>query len=188
MITIENITNETTEDENTQEKQPFRVTDLSSANWCFKKIKNLKNKQKELDGYIETERQGLEIEAQRIQEHYEKETNKIKEDISYFEGLLKIYVEERQEEDPKFKLSTVDGTASFGKLQQKIKYDDGAMLDFCKQNNLDKFINITTTEKLNKKEFNNYLSVIDGKVVTADGEILQNTFIEEIQNFNVKTK
>ena len=85
-------------------------------------------------------------------------------------------------------INTVDGTASFGKLQQKIKYDDNTMLEFCKQNNLEKFINVTTTEKLNKKEFNNYLSVIDGKVVTDDGEILENTFIEEIQNFNVKTK
>ncbi len=188
MIMIENITNEQTEDEKTQEKQPFRVTDLSSANWCFKKIKGLKNRQKELEEYIEIEKQEAEKEAQRIQDYYENETNKIKEDISYFEGLLKIYVEERQEEDPKFKINTVDGTASFGKLQQKIKYDDNAMLEFCKQNNLDKFINITTTEKLNKKEFNNYLSVIDGKVVTADGEILENTFIEEIQNFNVKTK
>ena len=169
MIMIENITNEQTENNNTKEKQPFRVTDLSSANWCFKKIKALMNRQKELEEYIEIEKQEAEKEAQRIQDYYENETNKIKE-------------------DPKFKINTVDGTASFGKLQQKIKYDDNTMLEFCKQNNLEKFINVTTTEKLNKKEFNNYLSVIDGKVVTDDGEILENTFIEEIQNFNVKTK
>lgn len=185
---IENIANEIKKDENTEEKQPFRVTDLSSASWVFKKIKNLNNKQKELDEYINFEKQNLEIELKKIQDHHELESKKIAEDISYFEGLLRIYVLERQDEDPKFRLSTVNGTASFGKLQQKIKYDEKVMFDFCKQNNLDKFINITTIEKLNKKEFNKYLSAIEGKVLTEDGEILQNAFIEEIQNFNVKIK
>lgn len=85
----ENITNEQTEDKNTKEKQPFRVTDLSSANWCFKKIKALKNKQKELEEYVAKERLEIEEALQKIECYYENETNRIKEDIIYFEGLLK---------------------------------------------------------------------------------------------------
>ena len=62
------------------------------------------------------------------------------------------------------------------------------MLDFCKQNKLDNFITVTTTEKLNKREFNSYLSVVDGKVITQDGKILENVCIEAKRNFNVKTR
>ena len=179
MILIE----ETNEDiiENKEEKQPFKVTDLLTANWCFKMIKMLEEKQEEIDDYVN-------LEKTKIESYYINETNKIENDKKYFKGLLRAYVEEQQENDPKFKLSTVDGTASFGKVQQKIKYDDSVMIDFCKQNKLDNFINVTTTEKLNKKEFNSYLSVADGKVVTQDGEVLENVCIEEERNFNVKIR
>lgn len=179
MILIE----ETNEDiiENKEEKQPFKITDLSSADWCFKNLKRLKEKQKEINDYVNLEK--TKIENYRI-----NETNKIKSDKEYFEGLLRAYVEEQEENDPKFKLSTVNGMASFGKVQQKINYDDNVMLDFCKQNKLDNLITVTTTEKLNKKELNSYLSIIDGKVVTEDGEVLENILIEEKRNFNIKIK
>ena len=179
MILIE----ETNEDiiENKEEKQPFKITDLSSADWCFKNLKRLKEKQKEINDYVN-------LEKTKIENYHINEINKIKSDKEYFEGLLRAYVEEQEENDPKFKLSTVNGMASFGKLQQKINYDDSVMLDFCKQNKLDNFINVTTTEKLNKKEFNSYLSIVDGKVVTEDGEVLENVLIEERRNFNVKTR
>lgn len=170
---------ETVEQE--EKKQPFRVTDLLSANWCFKKMKVLENKKKQVEEYVA-------LEKQRIEEYLEQELKRFNEDIEYFKFLLQQFVEEQQELDPKFKLSTVDGTASFGKLQQKIKYEDEAILEFCKNNNLDEFVNVVTTEKLNKKEFNRYLNVVEDKVVTVDGEILENAYIEEFRNFNIKLK
>ena len=46
MILIE----ETNEDiiENKEEKQPFKITDLSSADWCFKNLKRLEENKKKL--------------------------------------------------------------------------------------------------------------------------------------------
>ena len=179
MMLIEGINEDTIE--NKEERQGLKVTDLSSADWCFKNLKRLEEKQKEINDYVN-------LEKTKIENYHINEINKIKSDKEYFEGLLRAYVEEQEENDPKFKLSTVNGMASFGKLQQKINYDDSVMLDFCKQNKLDNFINVTTTEKLNKKEFNSYLSIVDGKVVTEDGEVLENVLIEERRNFNVKTR
>ena len=69
-----------------------------------------------------------------------------------------------------------------------VKYEDEVMLEFCKNNNLDEFVNVVTTEKLKKKEFNNYLNVVEDKVVTADGEVLENAYVEEFKNFNIKLK
>ena len=69
-----------------------------------------------------------------------------------------------------------------------LNFVNKVMLEFCKQNKLDKFINTVTTEKLNKKEFNSYLNIVGDKVVTVDGEVLENVNIEEFRNFNVKTK
>ena len=176
--------NEQTE-ENTEKKekesQSFKVTDLLSANWCFKKLKVLENKKKQIEEYAE-------LEIKRIEDYLQKEQKQINEDAEYFKFLLQQFVEEQQEVDPKFKLSTVDGTASFGKLQQKIKYEDNVMLEFCKNNNLDEFVNVVTTEKLKKKEFNNYLNVVEDKVITADGEVLESAYVEEFKNFNVKLK
>nr|WP_317357297.1 host-nuclease inhibitor Gam family protein [uncultured Tyzzerella sp.] len=176
--------NEQTE-ENTEKKekesQSFKVTDLLSANWCFKKLKVLENKKKQIEEYAE-------LEIKRIEDYLQKEQKQINEDAEYFKFLLQQFVEEQQEVDPKFKLSTVDGTASFGKPQQKIKYEDNVMLEFCKNNNLDEFVNVVTVEKLKKKEFNNYLNVVEGNVVTMDGEVLEQAYVEEFKNFNVKLK
>lgn len=167
--------------EETEDKQSFQVTDLTSANWCFKKIKQVEYRKKQMEEYVHNE---IKI----IEEFHLKEEKNLNDEIDYFKFLLKEYIEKQQEVDPKFKISTVDGVASFGKIQQKIKYDDEVMLEFCKQNKLDKFINTVTTEKLNKKEFNSYLNIVGDKVVTVDGEVLENVNIEEFRNFNVKTK
>nr|DAZ33199.1 MAG TPA: hypothetical protein [Caudoviricetes sp.] len=167
--------------EETEEKQSFQVTDLTSANWCFKKIKQVEYRKKQMEEYVHNE-------IKRIKEFHLKEEKNLNDEIDYFKFLLKEYIEKQQEVDPKFKISTVDGTASFGNIQQKIKYDDEVMLEFCKQNKLDKFIKTVTTEKLNKKEFNSYLNIVGDKVITVDGEVLENVNIEEFRNFNVKTK
>lgn len=164
------------------ERQSFEIKDLSSANWCFKKIKSLESKKAEINVLVEEE---ISI----IQEYQKKETEAINNDICHFKNLIQKYVEEREEEDPKFRLTVPFGTASFGKEQIKITYDDKVMLDFVKENNLTEFINETVTQKLNKKEFNNYLAINeDEKVLTADGEILENVFVEKFRNFNIKTK
>lgn len=180
---MKNLINNQTElmDLEEEKTQQFKVTDLLSANWCFKKLKALENKRKQVEEYVE-------LEIKRIEDYLEKEQEQINQDVDYFKFLLQQFVEEQQQVYPKFKLSTVDGTASFGKLQQKIKYDDNVMLEFCKNNNLDEFVNIVRAEKLKKKEFNSYLNIVEDKVVTADGELLENAYVEEVKNFNIKLR
>lgn len=165
-----------------KENSSFKVTDLHSANWCFKQILELQNDKKEIDEFVEKE---LKI----IEEYHKKETENINGSIEYFKTLLQQYVEEQEENDPKFKLSVPYGTASFGKEQVKIKYDDDKMLEFVKSSNLLEFVNTTVVEKLNKKEFNKYLTVAeDGRVLTEDGEVLENAYAETFRNFNIKVK
>lgn len=164
-----------------EQKETFKVTDLASANWCFKKMKALQNKKTQIQEYVD-------FEQKRLEEYAEKEFRYIEESFNYFKTLLQDFVETQLENDPKFKISTVDGTASFGKVQQKIKYDDSVMLDFVKNNGLDEFVKVTTTEKLNKTDFNKYLKIVDDKVITEDGEIVDSAYIETTQNFNIKLK
>lgn len=165
-----------------EENNSFKVTDLSSANWCFKKILALQNKQKEIDKFVEKE-------LKQVTDYHKKETEDITGRIGYFKMLLQQYVEEQEKTDPKFKLNVPYGTASFGKEQVNIQYDNDVMLEFVKNNNLSEFISTTVVEKLNKKDFNNYLSVTEnGQVVTEDGEVLENAYAEIFRNFNVKVK
>lgn len=165
-----------------QEKETFKINDLESANWCFKKIKILKKELFEKEFFAQNE-------IEKMKNYIKNEKEIIESSIQYFENLIKMYVEERLEENPKFKLSLPEGTASFGKEQIKIHYDDDQMLEFVKNNKMDNFITKNITEKLNKKEFNNFLKVTeDGQVVTEDGEIIENAYIEKFRNFNLKVK
>lgn len=160
----------------TVEKEQFKVVDLQSADWCFKKIqKNNREAQEQLD-YIELEELRLAKYKQKV--IYKRDTSN-----QHLEGLLEEYYQDRKAEDPRFSLKTITGSVSSRK-SKSWDYDNELVLNYLKENHLDQFIRIK--EEINKADFKKSLTVKNGKAITSDGEVVPGIEITENEKITVK--
>ena len=160
------------EDLELEVKECFKVYDLESANWCFRKLRALAEKEAEIEAVAKDE-------IDRINYWKNKEERDIKESREYFEMLLKEYYSNQKTIDSKFKCKTPYGSISSRKTKN-IDYDESKMLDYLKVSHPDM---IQTVEKFNKAEVK---KIIKGNVDIYTGEILD--FVTEVTNENINVK
>lgn len=160
------------EDLELEVKEGFKVYDLESANWCFRKLRALAEKEAEIEAISKNE-------IDRINYWKNKEERDIKESREYFEMLLKEYYSNQKAIDSKFKCKTPYGSISSRKTKN-IDYDESKMLDYLKVSHPDM---IQTVEKFNKAEVK---KIIKGNVDINTGEILD--FVTEVTNENINVK
>ena len=160
------------EDLELEVKEGFKVYDLESANWCFRKLRALAEKEAEIEAVAKDE-------IDRINYWKNKEERDIKESREYFEMLLKEYYSNQKAIDSKFKCKTPYGSISSRKTKN-IDYDESKMLDYLKVSHPDM---IQTVEKFNKAEVK---KIIKGNVDIYTGEILD--FVTEVTNENINVK
>lgn len=160
------------EDLELEVKEGFKVYDLESANWCFRKLRALAEKEAEIEAVAKDE-------IDRINYWKNKEERDIKESREYFEMLLKEYYSNQKAIDSKFKCKTPYGSISSRKTKN-IDYDESKMLDYLKVSHPDM---IQTVEKFNKAEVK---KIIKGNVDINTGEILD--FVTEVTNENINVK
>lgn len=154
-----------------EEHQGFRVTDLDSANWCFRKLQALKEQREEFEMLAKAE-------IDRITNWLNTELKKIEVNEEFFNMLLSSYAVEQRKANPKFKISTPYGKVSFRKQQPKWNYEDKTVLKALKRSNMLNLIK--TTEEVKKAELKKVCSVVNGKAVIADtGEIIEGITVEE---------
>ena len=123
-----------------ERKRGFEIKDLGSANWCFRKLKATKEKMEENKALIETEKQRLEM-------WLTLENKKLKEDLTFFESVIKQYFLCEREKNSKFKLSTPYGKISTRK-SEKWEYDDKQAIESLKEVGMKELIRIK--EELDK--------------------------------------
>lgn len=156
--------------------ESFTVTNLESANWCFRKIAALNAK-------IEENKQLADKERERINLWEQKENESAKQSIEYFETLLKDYYSRLKANDVKVKVSTPYGKISTRK-QTKWNYtDEKALLKFLKENNEEKLIRVT--EEINKVELKTkYKNGVDMET----GEVLPGVEVSTEENIVIKVE
>lgn len=118
-----------------QLKQTFKVTDLNSLNWVFRKVSALKSQQKEIKALADGERN-------RITFWEQKELSHIEDNLSFFEGLVSEYHAAVLSENPKQKtLSTPYGKAKARTSKaQPEKVNEELILQHVIDSNMDEFI------------------------------------------------
>ena len=139
----------------------FKITDLDSCSWTFRKLLYYKEQAKVNNdlAYRELQR----IEAWRLKEN--EETNN---SITYFNSLLETYYREQKAIDPKLKpISTPWGKISKRKVADKWEYDELTTLAWCKQNQLDCYIKLNEELKKDdfKKQFKNGIDKLTGEKI-----------------------
>ena len=164
--------------ENNQEtKERFKIKNLNSANWAFRKLKAIDEREKEIE-------QLAENEIERINNWKIEELKSTEGSKNFFEALLMEYYVEEKKLDGKFKVKTPYGQITSRKQQPKWIYDDKAILEWLKENNKEL---IRVKEEVNKVELKKTYQLLDNNVVTEDGEIVEGIIIEErADSINIK--
>lgn len=165
------------DDYETEEREVFEINSLSGCDWCFERLKGIKENLDERKAYAEAE-------IEKYKEFIKSEEEKAANDIKYFEGLIKIYTDKRLEEDKNFKLKTAKGSASYGKVQKKWNYDEDLLLKDLEDKHLDEFIKVK--KSVDKTSLKKSLTIAGDAVVDENGEIIEGIKITEYKNFNVK--
>lgn len=154
---------------NTEEQDTrFIVKDLDAANWCFRKLKAIEDKKREIKYLADKERT-------RISEWEKEELKAFKSSTGYFEMLLEDYYREIRQVDPKAKLSTPYGKVTSRKQQPKWNYNEEETLGWLRQNDTEL---IRVKEEVDKAELKKKYQVMGTNVVTEDGEIVEGITIE----------
>ena len=164
-------------EEDTQEKERFRIENLEAANWAFRKLAAIERKKKEIQ-----ELANKEIE--RIKAWQEQEERGLDNSKEFFEGLLTEYFAREREKDPKFKISTPYGKVSARKQQPKWNYDDEKLVNWLLEN--DKEL-VRVKYEPDKNGIKKKYKIVGENVVTEDGEIVEGITVEERQEkINIK--
>lgn len=151
-------------------KESFKVTDIETVNWCFRKLNALKIKESEITSLMDSE-------VKRLTVWYNNEKEGIEQSKEYFEGLIAEYLLEQKKIDPKVKISTPFGKANTRKQQPKFTYNDGILIDSLKDLGLTNYIK--TVEEVKKAELKKDITVMGNMATTSNGEVIEGITIEE---------
>ncbi|MSA63205.1 hypothetical protein GT646_07395 [Clostridium butyricum] len=155
--------------------QGFKVENLESATWCFRKLRAISDKEREIQ-----EVAAKEIE--RVEAWKEDQLKQYKDDSEFFEGCISAYFIEERAKDKKFKLSTPYGKVSARKSNKWIYEDEEALKTYVKKNNIEA---IRVKEELDKT---NLKKIFLNGVNQETGEVLPYVKIEESETITVKAE
>lgn len=159
-------------------KERFKINDLDGANWAFRKLKAILEKENEIKGIMQKE-------IERIQNWAKDELDKLENSTQFFEGLLTEYFIAEKEKDPKFKISTPYGKVSSRKQQPKWNYEDEKLIGYL-ENYKPELIRIK--KEVNKNDFKKAVKEKDGFILMDDGKVVSNETGELIEGVTVEER
>lgn len=165
-----------------EEKEPFRIVDLSTLNWTFKQLSNLQQKENEIRSFAKAERD-------KLNEWEKKELDPIENQKEYFDHLIQSYHFEKLREDPKAKtLSTPYGSSkSRASKAAPEQADKESLLSYIQENNMRDYIK----EDVKWGDFKKTLTVaeLEGAPVVVDenGQVVPGVVVKpEAINYSVE--
>lgn len=157
-----------------EQHEGFRVVDAESANWTFRKLKAIAEKQKEVNEIADSE-------IERIEEWRAKEINQYENTRLFFEGLITSYYIEERAKDKHFKVSSPYGKVGSRKSTKWIYEDEQALVDYCNANEINAVkVKETIDKETLKKLFKDGVNI-------ETGEVLPGVRIEAVESINIKT-
>lgn len=152
----------------------FKITDVSSLTWAFRKIGAL-------EAQLKVNAEVAEEQRAVINAWEEKESKDLNGSIDFFKHLIREYAEERRNGDEKFKKeSTPYGTVSLKAQPPEWTFpDEKEVISFLKENDLETLVKtVPAEEKIsNKTEFKKafdikqYVYSKNGKIVDQANEL-----------------
>lgn len=161
-----------------EQNEAWKIRSLEDADWAIRTIRDAeKNRDQKLD-YIKREKERLKAFEDKVKKDEIEET-------AFLRTCLSDYIAEQREENPKFKLQTLNGSASV-RTTKKWTYDDDAVMDALKKDDdLKSYIRIK--EEINKAQMKKDLIVTgSGTVATKDGEVIDGITVTLEKSLSLK--
>ena len=157
-------------------KERFKINDIGSANWTFRKIKSLQETVQE-NKILANE------EKKRVDSWLQKENSQAEQSIEFFEHLIKDYLESERSKDKKFKLTTPYGKASVRK-SKSWDFDNEKVINNLKNIGMNEFIKIE--ESIKKADLKKQLTVTEvGTVANSDGEVIEGITVSDKETVSI---
>lgn len=149
---------------NDREQDGFQINSLQSADWAMRKLQAIDKHDQEVQKAAQFDLD--QTIAWRDRKLTENETNR-----EYFQSLLKDYLYRERQHDKKFKIDTPHGKVMTRKTPAGLKYADATVLKSLRDQGIKEFIRVK--EEINKQDLKKAGSVINGKFVLEDGQIVE---------------
>jgi hypothetical protein len=142
-------------------KQMFKVTDLNSLNWTFRKVQALKEKEKEI-------KQLAQKEKDRIEWWERQELSGVNQSLEFFQSLISEYHAAVLEDNPKAKtLSTPYGKTKARKSKEAPeKVNEDTILKHVIESGMDDYLKTSLKWGDMKKDLK--IVELEGKKVVVD--------------------
>lgn len=176
---------EADEEELEEVKERFKITDLESANWAFRKLKAIEEKKKEIEELANKEIEPYKLEISRINEWKDTELKSFDRSIAFFNFLLEEYYREQRKLDPKFKVTTPYGKITSRKQQPKWNYEDEKLIGYLEHYKPEL---IRIKKEVNKNDFKKAVKEKDGFILMDDGKVVSNETGELIEGVTVEER
>jgi phage host-nuclease inhibitor protein Gam len=153
-----------------ENRERFKIHDLSSLTWAMRKLSAIEAKKAEIDLVANNE-------IERIESYRDKEISKLQGSKEFFHSLIQEYADQEKAKDPKFKQKTPYGGISFRKSPAKWNYDEKFLLEHLENNSLNDFIR--TKKEPDKVMIKDCFQVTKGKVYDTNGELVVGITVTE---------
>lgn len=181
MIDFEEIEDMGYEDNTEESDTGFSIVSDLQAEWALKKISKATEEYNRLVNLANSEIESINTRVQELERKYNNDTAYLKSKL--FEYFCSVEHKETKTQET-YKL--LSGTLTFKKPARKIdRPTDQRLLDALHQTGESEFIE--TVEKPKWAEYKKTLTITDdGKVVNANGELIDLETIDEPGKFDVK--
>lgn len=156
---------------NEAEDEKFKIQDLDTANWAFRKLAAIKSKQEEINKLAQNE-------IERIQKWQEGELGTLNDSKDYFEHLLTEFYKEQKENDPKFKLSTPYGKLTSRKGTKKWNTPNKDLVIEQLENRGFEHL-VRNKKEINLADMKKEFQIVGDQVVDSNGEVVEGAYITE---------
>lgn len=162
------------ENSDEESKEKFRVVNLDTANWVFRKLAAL--------NVIKAENTELALkEIDRINSWLVSRNNAIDNRISNLEGLLREYYIAERDKNDEFRLSTPYGRVT-SKKGKDYTYNDELLIEELADTDY-----IVIKKSIDKNKLKKEITILeDGRAVTNDGVVLEGLTVTDKISYIIK--
>lgn len=166
------------EQETSVQNESWKIRSLEDADWAIRTIRDAeKNRDQKLE-YIKREKERLKAFEDKVKKDEIEET-------AFLRTCLSDYIAEQKEENPKFKLQTLNGSASVRTTKKWTYDDDAVMASLKKDDDLKSYIRIK--EEINKAQMKkDFVVTGSGAVATKDGEVIDGITVTLEKSLSLK--
>lgn len=155
-----------------ENKERFKINDLSSLSWAMRKLSAIEAKKTEVNNLINEEKE-------RIEQYRTKEMKSFQNSEDFFNALITDYAERKRLEDPKFKQKTPYGSIGFRKQPDKWNYDEEVLIQHLEENGLNKYVRIKK-EPVKTEIKKAFVIGVGGYVFDSNGDEINGIIVEQL--------